>query len=792
MLTTKPIAQRPQLLAAIWTKSGLAWVGAAVFATAILAWARVYEYLLFHMIVEMFSVIVAICIFVIAWNTRHLMKDQFIVFLGISFFSVGLIDFTHSLAFKGMNLIPGTTADTAVQLWIFGRLLQAVSFLLAPLFLVRSLPVRWLALIWSVVTVSGIADIILKGWFPSCFIEGIGLTSFKKTAEVAIIIILAGAAIHLTGLKEKIDRSFYTNFMFAIFLSILSEAAFTGYVDFTDLINWVGHYLKFFAFFLLYAAIVQNGLRHPVEVLTYDSFTKAKELDRSEATLRRAQSVSKTGSWRLDLQTNVIEWSEETYRLFGLPNGSPVSYDAILFHTHPEDRALLRNSWRRAVRGEASFSLEHRAVRSNGSVFWLRATAELFRDQNGRAIEAVGTVQDITLQKETETALIAAKHSADQASRAKSEFLSNMSHELRTPLNAILGFAQLIGSAKDSPLTARQNEHVQYIVEGGRHLLNLINEILDLAKIEAGKLQLSLEATSVRELIDESVAFCQPLADKCEIKLEDLTGQSLPLILIDHTRGRQVLLNLISNAIKYNRKGGSASIKTEEKNGRLRITVSDTGYGVPHHRQAELFKPFSRLGAEASSIEGTGIGLVLTRHLVENMNGEIGFESEVDVGSRFWVEFPLAKKSEITEALSPATLDYKTSEIAFDIKPRLMLYVEDNQTNLRLIEETIKDVVGLTMISATDAESGIALAEKLQPDVILLDVNLPGMSGIEALEELKRNPATRHIPVIALSADATKGTIERGRAAGFLEYLVKPVVIPDLMQALHKAIEGKT
>ncbi len=776
-------------MAAIWTKSGLAWVAATVFTAAILAGARLYEFLLFHMIVEMFSVIVAICIFAIAWNTRHLVKDQFIVFLGISFFSVGLIDFTHSLAFKGMNLIPGTTADTAVQLWILARLLQALGFILAPFFLIYSLPVRWLALIWGIVTVGGIADIILEGWFPVCFIEGVGLTPFKKTAEIAIIVALAGAAVHLSLWKEKIDRSFYANFILAIFLSILSEAAFTGYVAFTDVINWVGHTLKFFAFFLLYAAIVRNSLRRPVEVLTYDSFTKTKKLDRSEATLRRAQSVAKTGSWRLDLQANLIEWSEETYRLFGLANGSPVSYDTILLHTHHEDRALLRNSWRQAVRDEASFSLEHRVTRSDGSALWLRATAEFLRDQNGRVTEAVGTVQDITLQKETEAALIAAKQMADQASKAKSEFLSNMSHELRTPLNAILGFAQLISSAKDSPLSARQSEHIQYIMEGGQHLLNLINEILDLAKIEAGKLQLSLEATSVRELINESLAFCQPLAEKYEIRLDDLSEQDLPLILIDHTRGRQILLNLISNAIKYNRKGGRASIKAEERNGHLRITVSDTGYGVPLHKQDELFKPFSRLGAEASSIEGTGIGLVLTRHLVENMNGEIGFESEVDVGSRFWVEFPLAKKGESAGALNSTAPAYKTSESAFDKKPRLMLYIEDNQTNLRLIEETIKEIVGLTLISATDAESGIALAETHQPDIILLDINLPGMSGIEALEELKRNPVTRRIPVIALSADATKGTIERGRAAGFFEYLVKPVVIPELLQALHRAIE---
>ncbi len=768
-----------------------AWAWLFLFSIIILVGSRLYDFLLFHMIVEMFSVIVGVCIFVIAWNTQHLIKNQFIVFLGTSFFVVALIDFTHSLAFKGMNLIPIATADTAVQLWILARFFQAAAFLLSPIFLVRSLPIHWLALIWGVIAIGGIADIILGGWFPHCFVEGVGLTPFKKAAEIAIIIILAGAAVHLSLWKEKIDRSFYANFMLAIFLSILSEAAFTGYVDFTDVINWVGHTLKFFAFFLLYAAIVRNSLRHPVEVLTYESFTKTKALDRSEATLRRAQSVAKTGSWRLDLQTNLIEWSEETYRLFGLAKDSPVSYETILSHTHPEDRALLRSSWRQALRGEASFSLEHRVMRSDGSVLWLRATAELLGDQNGQAIEAVGTVQDITLQKETEAALIAAKQMADQASRAKSEFLSNMSHELRTPLNAILGFAQLLDYSKDLPLTAQQSEHVQYIMEGGQHLLNLINEILDLAKIEAGKLQLSIEATSARELIDESLAFCQPFAEKYEIRLNDLSERDLPLILIDHTRGRQILLNLISNAIKYNRKGGSASIKAEKKSGRLRITVIDTGYGIPSHKQIELFKPFSRIGAEASSIEGTGIGLVLTRHLVENMNGEIGFESELDVGSRFWVEFPLAEKGESAGTLSHTAPAYKTSEFAFDKKPRLMLYIEDNQTNLRLIEETIKEIIGLTLISATDAEGGIILAETRKPDIILLDINLPGMSGIEALEELKRNPATRNIPVIALSADATKGTIERGRAAGFFEYLVKPVVIPELMQALHKAIEGK-
>jgi PAS domain S-box-containing protein len=512
------------------------------------------------------------------------------------------------------------------------------------------------------------------------------------------------------------------------------------------------------------------------------------KLDLSEATLQRAQRVAKTGSWSIDLQRNLIEFSDEAYRLFDLPNGSPVTYEAIQERVHPDEREMLKKVWRQALKDEAAYDIEYRVVQGDGSILWLHATAELFGDKNGRAIEAVGTVQDITMQKETETALIAAKHAADLASKAKSEFLSNMSHELRTPLNAILGFAQLIYDSKKPAISDRHKEHLQYVIEGGEHLLRLINEILDLARIEAGNLQISLEAVSVSELIGETMAFCAPLAEKYNVRLDDRVGHASFMIIIDRTRGKQILLNLLSNAIKYNRDGGQAWIEAKKIGNRMRITIGDTGYGISPGKQVELFKPFSRLGAEASSIEGTGIGLVLTRHLVEKMDGIIGLDSQVDVGSRFWVEFPLGDEDAKAEEILTLVSDDKISLGAFGTKPRLLLYVEDNQANLFLVEEIVKDIPSLTLISASTAEQGLSLAISRQPDIILLDINLPGMDGIEALGHLKRNPLTRDIPVIALSADATRRTIERGQAAGFLDYLVKPLKISDFIRALQRAI----
>lgn len=404
-------------------------------------------------------------------------------------------------------------------------------------------------------------------------------------------------------------------------------------------------------------------------------------------------------------------------------------------------------------------------------------------------VKYVGIMHDISERVKTQEILKAAKEMAEKASQAKSEFLSSMSHELRTPLNAILGFGQMLDMNAQEPLSARQKECVTHIMRGGRHLLNLINDVLDLAKIEAGRVVLSIDVVSSGKVVSECLTLITPLAEDKGIglNLPNLDG-ALPNIWADHTRLKQVLLNLLSNAVKYNRPKGSVTLSVEEVgDGRLRFKVSDTGFGIPKERQRDLFKPFHRLEAENSEIEGTGIGLVITKDLVELMDGAIGFESEEGRGSVFWIDMPLATGSQTAAGFSEEDAAENKMEQGRPLTGRL-LYVEDNPENLKLMELIVGKVEGLSMISAHTGELGLEMARTNKPDLIVLDINLPGMSGLELVRRLKEDSVTADIPVFALSAAATKSDIDEGVKAGFARYLTKPVVVPEVLDAIESAL----
>jgi len=382
------------------------------------------------------------------------------------------------------------------------------------------------------------------------------------------------------------------------------------------------------------------------------------------------------------------------------------------------------------------------------------------------------------------------KEIADKANRAKSDFLSSMSHELRTPMNAILGFAQMLDYNPKEPLSSLQKESIDHIMKGGHHLLDLINDILDLAKIEAGKVDFSIENISPSNILEECLSLITKMAAEHGIKITvPDPSAKVPRVRADHTRLKQVLLNLMSNAVKYNRENGTVSISFKETaNAMLRIAVSDTGDGISKDDQSKLFKPFSRLGAENTEIEGTGIGLVVCKDLVELMNGAVGLESEVGKGSTFWIELPRAEGDQDDAQVVVDAVAAQPKERLPDVSGT-MLYVEDNPDNLKLMELIISRVDGLSMISTHTGELGIELARAERPDLIILDINLPGMSGFEALKKLRDCDETKNIPVLALSAAATQRDIDKGLEAGFLRYLTKPIMVPEIIVAIKSALE---
>ncbi|MEQ6889088.1 GAF domain-containing protein [Halomonas sp. CS7] len=382
-------------------------------------------------------------------------------------------------------------------------------------------------------------------------------------------------------------------------------------------------------------------------------------------------------------------------------------------------------------------------------------------------------------------ALSEARDSADHANRAKSEFLSSMSHELRTPLNAILGFAQLLAGGKRHPLEARQQRQVAQIARSGQHLLELINQILDLARVEAGQLNLSMEAISLAEVADDAAHALEAMAQAHDISIHQQIGGPLPAVHADYTRLKQVLLNLLSNAIKYNRPGGWVCLEATLEEDCLRFTVRDNGQGVRDEDLALLFQPFQRLGAERRGIEGTGIGLAITRQLLEAMRATIEVESVEGQGSAFHCRLALAETGQ--PALSRAG---EASAGAPEEVTARIVYIEDNPANQRLMEDIFADWPSCELRIYPSAELALAQIEAEPPDLVLMDLNLSGMSGYAALERLRRLPLTRGLPVIALSANAMPADIKRGLAAGFDDYLTKPLDFASFFATLTRHLSS--
>jgi PAS domain S-box-containing protein len=499
------------------------------------------------------------------------------------------------------------------------------------------------------------------------------------------------------------------------------------------------------------------------------------------------ESVSDYAIVMLDPQGRVVSWNTGAQRIKGFHTDEILGRHFAVFY--PQDNIAA---------GKPQHDLDHAAadgryedegwrMRKDGSMFWANIVFTAIRDQAGNLRGFAKLTRDLTERNKVEATLTNARALAEKANLSKSDFLSSMSHELRSPLNAILGFAQLMESDSPPP-TPAQSESIIQILNAGWYLLELINEILDLATIESGKLSMSLEPVSLPELLLECHSMIEPLAQRRGIRM-DLPRSDAPYCVhADRTRIKQVLINLLSNAIKYNTNGGSVAVDctANSVSGRVRITVTDTGEGLPPEKVAQLFQPFNRLGQEVKGEEGTGIGLVVSKRLVELMDGVIGVESRVGQGSVFWVE--LLSTAPLALPAAVATISAAESEAAAMDGLRTLLYVEDNPANLQLVERLIGRRKDLRLLSAVDGTRGVELARAKQPDVILMDINLPGISGFDALKILRDDATTAHIPVLALSANAMPRDIERGLKAGFFRYLTKPIKVSEFMETLNVAL----
>jgi PAS domain S-box-containing protein len=466
----------------------------------------------------------------------------------------------------------------------------------------------------------------------------------------------------------------------------------------------------------------------------------------------------------------------------------------------PEDQANWQDYIRQAFSQHDSHSGELALMRKDRTRLNVRLDSRLVATASEAPMLRV-TLVDNSEQKQLELMLrdnnlelASARYMADKANQAKSEFLSGMSHELRSPLNAILGFAQLLESSSPQP-TPSQQMRIHQILEAGWYLLELINEILDLAQIESGKLLLSNEPVSVSQVLLDCYDLMESQAEKNAIRIS-FPSDCTFFVNADRTRLKQVLVNLLSNAIKYNRVQGSVEVTCHTNTtNHLHVSVSDTGVGLSAEKISHLFQPFNRLGQESGPVQGTGIGLIVSKRLIELMGGKIGVESTVGKGSEFWIELPLATalRPSSTDQQHPAPSPGKPAarkSVKKFVENNFVLCVEDNKNNMLLVEQLLARRSDLQLLKAENGAEGIAMALAHKPRVILMDINLPGISGIQVLKLLRLEEATAHIPVLAISANAMTRDIENGLAAGFFRYITKPIQIDVFMDALDDALKA--
>ncbi len=533
-------------------------------------------------------------------------------------------------------------------------------------------------------------------------------------------------------------------------------------------------------------AVVRDGTGKALQMLgVVQDIDERKKIEAAlierDRQLQEAQSLAHIGNWSANFVTGELVWSDEIYRIFGHePQSIQPSVEVFVNAVHPEDRGKVRESeMHAAITGK--HDVVHRIVRPDGSVRHVHELARGRIDAQGKLLSLSGTVQDVTSQMEDERALIAARDEADRANQTKSDFLSSMSHELRTPMNAILGFAQLL--EYDGKLSEENLDSVHEILKAGEHLLTLINEVLDLAKIESGHIDLSLEPVEVCPIIEECLSLVAPLADKRGISL-DHTGLDGIAVRADRMRLKQALLNLLSNAIKYNWEGGSVRVDVQARD-RLHIRVSDTGHGISEAHLAKLFQPFNRLDAQ-NNIEGTGIGLTITRRIVEMMGGIVDVESASGKGSTFWIELPM----EFLQNEKPSPQESRSAPQIRHAALYTVFYIEDNPANLKLVAQLLGQRKHIHLLTTHLPELGLELAKTRKPDLILLDINMPGMNGYELLKIFKADDRTKDIPVIALTANAMPKDAERSMKAGFSAYLTKPIHVPDFFGTIDRYLEG--
>jgi PAS domain S-box-containing protein len=517
-----------------------------------------------------------------------------------------------------------------------------------------------------------------------------------------------------------------------------------------------------------------------------DALAALRSADQRAALAARSAGI---GTWEVDMRSGAETWDAQMFALRKLPVcDKPPTPEERMALLHPDDAHLVLDSQRNALSADESSQYEFRVRLPGGVDRWLASRSIPVRDEQGHTVRRVGVNWDVTESRNAQAAL-QEKARAESESEAKSQFLARMSHELRTPLNAVLGFTQLLQQDAGASLSDEQKSQLGHIRMAGEHLLSLINDALELSSLETGKLKLELQAIDLRAAAAQALPLVEPLARRQQVRLlrrdDALAGGSgAVLAWADPTRVLQVLLNLLSNAVKYNRSQGEVIVCAYTRDGAARLRVTDTGRGMTPEQISHLFEPFNRLGVENEGIEGTGIGLVIVKALVESMGGSLGVTSQAGRGTSFELSFPPPAPGVPDGAAAPTQAITARAEDHPLQRKGQVLYIEDNAVNVLLVQELVRRLPGLALVCESTGQAGVLRAASLRPDLVLLDMQLPDFDGFEVLKRLRRRPETAHIPCIALSANAMPDDITRAMGAGFEDYWTKPIDFKAFIAAL--------